>query len=298
MHDMVAAPEVTGSFPLLRAEGKPRRVGVEVEFMGLSARSAARALAHDLGGFIEVEDPHAFRVLGTRLGDLRVETDLRYTHPQRHPKLAIRLGARAAAWLGTLVSPLVPRELVTAPLPIARLSEVDEAIASLRSAGASGSGAVALDSLSLHFNIDPPSLDAATITAFLKAFLSAEERLRQETAGRSLRLTRVLPPSYPIAYRDRVLAPDYWPDLRTLTADYLNSNPTRKRAFDLLPLLAYLDEKQVRQTLPYEKIGPRPVFHFRLPQAHVGDHNWSILQDWERWVSVENLALEQRALHL
>jgi hypothetical protein len=200
MHDMAAAPRVSSSPPLFTAEGKLRRVGVEIEFMGLSARSAAKALAHDLGGFIEVDDPHAFRILGTRLGDLRVETDLRYVHPQRYPKLAIRLGARAAAWLGTLVSAFVPRELVTAPLPIARLSEVDVAIASLRSAGASGRGAVALDSLSLHFNIDPPSLDAGTITAFLKAFLSAEERLRQETAGASMRLARVLPPDYP---RDR-----------------------------------------------------------------------------------------------
>jgi hypothetical protein len=196
-----------------------------------------------------------------------------------------------------LVAPFVPRELVTAPIPIARLGEVDEAVASLRSAGASGRGAVALDSLSLHFNIDPPSLDARTITAFLKAFLSAEVRLRQETVGGSMRLALVLPPDYPQDYRERVLAPDYWPDLKTLTADYLKSNPTRKRALDLLPLLAHLNEKQVRGALPHEKIGPRPVFHFRLPQAHVGDPDWGILRDWERWVSVENLALEQRALH-
>jgi hypothetical protein len=293
---MITAPEVSSSPPSLTADGKLRRVGVEIEFMGLSARSAARALARDLGGFIEADDPHAFRIRNSRLGDLRVETDLRYVHPQRYPDLAIHLGDRAAAWLGTLVSPFVPRELVTAPIPIPRLGEVDEAIASLRSAGASGRGAVALDSLSLHFNIDPPSLDAGTITAFLKAFLSAEERLREETVGASLRLALVLPPAYPRDYRERVLAPDYWPDLETLTADYLRSNPTRKRALDLLPLLAHLNEKQVHGALPHEKIGPRPVFHFRLPQAHVGDRDWSILQDWERWISVESLALKQRAL--
>jgi hypothetical protein len=77
MYDIVAAPGVPSSFPLVTADGKLRRVGVEIEFMGLSARSAANALAHDLGGLIEVDDPHAFRILGTRLGDLRVEADLR-----------------------------------------------------------------------------------------------------------------------------------------------------------------------------------------------------------------------------
>ena len=39
------------------------------------------------------------------------------------------------------------------------------------------------DSLGLHFNIDPPRLDAATVTAFLKAFLLVSDRLRQEIAA-------------------------------------------------------------------------------------------------------------------
>jgi len=181
-------------------------------------------------------------------------------------------------------------------MPIARLREVDEAIASLRLAGARGRGTVLLDSLSLHFNIDPPSLDAFTLAAYVKAFLSVDERLRQEVARGSMRLALALPPDYPQAYRKRVLEPDYWPDLRTFTADYLEASPTRKRALDLLPLLAYLDEEQVRAALPHEKIGRRPVFHYRLPQAHVGDPGWSIATDWERWLSVESLALKQRAM--
>ncbi len=295
MHDKVAAPGALRSPLLIAADGTPRRVGVEIEFMGLSARLAAEVLARDLGGFIEVEDPHAYKIRSTRIGDLRVETDLRYVHPQRYPDLGIRLGRRAASWLGTLVTPFVPRELVTAPIPIARLREVDEAIASVRSAGGSGRGAVLFNSLSLHFNIDPPSLDALTLMAYLKAFLSVDSSLRQEASRGSPRLAFVLPPDYPAVYRQRVLAPDYWPDLRTLTADYLKANPTRKRTLDLLPLLAYLDEEHVCAALPREKIGSRPVFHYRLPQAHVGDPSWSILPDWERWLRVESLALEQIA---
>jgi hypothetical protein len=290
MHDGSVPHEAHTPPVLITANGALRRVGVEIEFLGPSARVAAHALARQLGGTVEAEDPHAFRVGGTHLGSMSVETDLRYVHPRRHPDLGLRLGDRVAAWVGAAVSPFVPRELIADPLPIARLPEMDDAVAILRSVGARGRGAVLLDSLGLHFNIDPPRLDAQTVTACLKAFLLVGGRLRREIAQGSARLAFVMPPDYPQAYIRRVLAPDYWPDLPNLTADYLAANPTRKRALDLLPLLAHLDEKHVRSVLPHEKIGPRPVFHYRLPQAHPSDPGWSIMPDWDRWLAVERLA--------
>jgi hypothetical protein len=202
------------------------------------------------------------------------------------------MSPRVAAWLGVAVSPFVPRELITAPMPISRLPEMDEVVAILREAGARGRGAVLLDSLGLHFNVEPPRLDATTVTAFLKAFLLVEQDLRRETARGSRRLALTLPPDYPDAYRRRVLAPDYRPDLETLTSDYLAANPSRKRALDLLPLLTFLDEGRVRAALPDEKIGARPVFHYRLPQAHLSDPTWGIMPDWERWLAVERLAAD------
>ncbi|MBJ6128450.1 amidoligase family protein [Microvirga splendida] len=275
---------------LLTADGSLRRVGVEIEFLGPSAQVAAEVLAHDLGGTCKAQDPHAFRVSGIGLGDLLVETDLRHVHPERHPELSLRLGRRMAAWLGTVASPFVPRELITAPMPIAQLPEMDTVVASLRSAGAYGRGAVLWDSLGLHFNIDPPRLDAATVTAFLKAFLLVNDRLRREIVHGSFRRALVLPPDYPQAYKQRVLDPGYWPDLPKLTEDYLAANPTRKRALDLLPLLAHFDEERVRSVLPHEKIGSRAVFHYRLPHAQLSDPAWSIMPDWRRWLLVERLA--------
>jgi Putative amidoligase enzyme len=208
---------------LLAADGSLRRVGVEI--LGPSAQVAAEALAHDLGGTCQAEDPHAFKVSGTHLGDLLIETDLRHVHPDRHPELSLRLGHRMAAWLGTVASPFVPRELITAPIPIARLPEIDSLVASLRSAGAYGRGTVLWNSLGLHFNIDPPRLDAATVMAFLKAFLLVNDRLRREIVRGSFRRALVLPPDYPQAYKKRVLDLDYRPDLPKLTDDYLAANP-------------------------------------------------------------------------
>ncbi|QRM33939.1 amidoligase family protein [Microvirga sp. VF16] len=295
MNDIAVAPEALSS-PLIAADGSLRCVGVEIEFLGPSAQVAAEALAHDLDGVCERVDPHAFKVTGTHLGDLLIETDLRHVHPDRHPELGLRLDRRVAAWLGTVASPFVPRELITAPIPIARLPEMDTIVQSLRAAGAYGRGAVLWDALGLHFNVDPPSLDAATVTAFLKAFLLVNDRLRQEIARGSARCALVLPPDYPLAYKRRVLDPGYWPDLTELTEDYLAANPTRRRALDLLPLLAHFDEERVRSVLPHEKIGPRPVFHYRLPQAYLSDPAWSVMPDWERWLSVERLAMNPTQL--
>jgi hypothetical protein len=251
-----------------------------------------------LGGTLAEEDPHAFLVRDTRLGDLAVELDIRYAHPQRaygrtHP---FRLGPRSAAWLGSALSGIVPRELVTAPLALDRLPDVDQAIDVLRRAGATGHGTTRFGSLGLHFNVDPPDLSAETLTATLKAFLLLEPWLRHETSRAEPPRPSFLPAPYPADYVRRVMAPDYQPDLATFAADYLTANPTRDRGLDLLPILLHLDERQVRTKLSREKIGARPVLHYRLPQAHVGELGWSIAADWNRWAAVEHLAQDRGGL--
>lgn len=271
-------------------QGAIRRVGVEIEFLGISARAAAQALAHAFGGTCVEEDPHAFHVPDTAIGRLSVELDLRHVHPWRAAAVQrVRLNPTVAAWLGTALGGIVPRELITAPLPFDELHRVDDAVCALRDAGARGAGTTWLGSLGLHFNIDPPSLDADTITAVLKAFLLRNARLRRETAGRGL-TPAFLPAPYPDDYVRRVVAPDYWPDLPTLAEGYLAANPTRNRDLDLLPLFLHLFPDRVRAALPHEKIGSRAVFHYRLPQAHVSDPAWSIAGAWNGWAGVEALA--------
>ena len=279
------------------AQGTMRRVGVEIEFARLSARQAAKALARELGGTVIKEDHHAFGVQGTCLGDITVELDLRHVHPQRRDAaIRFRLGRRSAACLGSILSPIIPCELVTAPLPITSLADIDAAIRVLRRAGASGRGTTLFASLGLHFNVETPALDAETIAAFLKAFALLEPWLRRN-GMRSIheRFTR-FGERYPEPYVRRIVAPDYWPDLDGLIDDYLVANPTRRRDLDLLPLLLFLDKARVRARLPHEKIGARPAFHYRLPHAHVGDETWSLLTDWNGWVAVETLAIDRDRL--
>jgi hypothetical protein len=282
---------------LVNVEGSPRRVGVEIEFMGPTAAAVAEALARGFGASIETEDLHAFQVRNTPLGDLSVELDLRYAHPQRPSNRGlIHLGRSGAAWLGSALQSVVPRELITGPLEIGRLGQVDEAIGILRTAGAKGRGTVLFESLGLHFNIEPPSLDSDILAAYLKAFLLLNDRIREATTEGRRRLMRALPPDYPATYVRKVLSPEYWPDITTFIDDYLIANPTRRRALDLLPCLAHLDEARVRTVLPREKIGKRGVLHYRLPLAHVSEPGWGIASDWNRWVEVERLASDRAKL--
>lgn len=295
------APASFGTLPRPRtADGAPRLVGIEIEFMRLGAGRAAHALAAGLGGHVAGEDAHAFRVLGTEFGDLAVELDLRHAHPQRHRHmlplpLPFRLGRRGAALLGHMLGAAVPCELITRPLPPDRLPDLARAVGILRRAGAGGPRLPLAGAPGLHFNVDVPRPDATTLTASLKAFLLLDPWLRRACAARPGRPAS-LPPRYPEDYVRRIVEPGYGPPLPRFTDDYLAANPTRDRGLDLLPVLLHLDEARVRARLPNEKIGGRPAFHYRLPQAHVGEEEWTMAPDWNRWVAVERLAGDDSGL--
>ncbi|MEO1695005.1 MAG: amidoligase family protein, partial [Pseudomonadota bacterium] len=81
-----------------------------------------------------------------------------------------------------------------------------------------------------------------------------------------------------------------------LIDDYLRLSPTRNTELDLLPLLAHLDADRVRRALPDEKVRARPTFHYRLPNAEIGNPNWSALREWNRWVLVEQIAADDAFL--
>ena len=277
--------------------GTLRDVGIEVEFTGLSERGAAHVIARELGGTVREEDPHAFHVQGCVLGNISIELDVRHVHPQRlagHPMPWLQ--PPASSWLGTALSPFVPRELVTGPLAITRLGEIDSAAALLRRAGARGDRATPFGSLGLHFNVPPPAMEIDALLPLLRAYLVLEPWLRQGcTPG--LLPHHFAPPAYPAAYVRKVLASDYSPDLPSFCDDYVTANPTRQRSLDLLPLLLHLYPDLVGKRI-VDKVKSRAVLHYRLPTARVGVEGWSIADDWNRWVAVERLANDPDQLGL
>ena len=278
------------------AEGRMRTVGVEMEFSGPSAEETARALMGQLGGVLVEEDPHSYRVVGSSLGEFSVQLDSRMVHPERKRGILGGVVPRIAAWFGSAASYIVPCELVTAPIPLDRLHEVDQVIGILRSIGARGTQDAALFAFGLHFNPEIPSPDAETATAFLKSFVLLNAWLRKQVAPDTTRWLLGFADPFPTDYVRKIVTPDYWPDRATFIDDYLAANPTRNRDLDCLPLLLYFDEARVRARLPNEKINGRPTFHYRLPDARVSDPGWSIAPDWNRWVAVERLAADRERL--
>jgi len=277
-------------------EGRIRTVGVEVEFVGPSAEQTVQALQKELGGEVIMEDPHAFALRGSDLGDMSIELDSRILHPGKQGKPAEGIVPRITAWFGFAASYLIPCELVTAPVPVDRLQNFDRVLTILRELGAKGTQDGPFYAFGLHFNPEVPRRDAQTLAAFMKSFVLLNPWLRREVAPDTTRDLLGFADPFPADYIRKVVAPDYWPDIPTFIDDYLSANPTRNRDLDLLPLLLHFDEGRVRTVLPNEKINGRPTFHYRLPDARVSDPGWSIAPDWNRWVAVERLAADRSRL--
>src|SRR5918998_4214560 len=283
--------------PALHNErGELRTVGVEVEFVGPTAERTVRALQEALGGEILEEDPHAFGLKDSGLGNMTVELDSRILHPGKGNKGQGRVLPRIAAWFGFAASYLLPCELVSGPVPLDRLHELDRVLTVLRELGAKGTQDGPFYAFGLHFNPEIPRQDAETLASFMKSFVLLNPWLRREVAPDTTRGLLGFADPFPPPYVRRIVSPDYWPDIPTFIDDYLAANPTRNRDLDLLPLLHHLDEKRVRAVLPNEKINGRPTFHYRLPDARVSDPGWSIAPDWNRWVAVERLAADRDRL--
>ena len=89
------------------AQGHVRRVGVEVEFSGLSERRVATILQDTFGGELDDRDPHQLFVRGGALGDLEVELDTALGKTET--------GAETGGRLKDLLRGLVPVEIVAVP---------------------------------------------------------------------------------------------------------------------------------------------------------------------------------------
>ncbi|HKY95515.1 MAG TPA: amidoligase family protein [Kiloniellales bacterium] len=288
-----------------RADGQPRRVGVELEFVALAAREAAELTQHLFGGTLVEVSPFYFVLRDSRLGDFRVELDSR--HALKQPRYAEP--APDADWFDSLVddlerelqylysvavSGILPLEIVTPPIPLRALAALDPLVDALKLRGARGTEESLLYAFGVHLNPEAVAVERGYILDVLRAYLLLEDWLRREVSPDLLRRALAFITPFGKGYARLVLDPDY--DEARLVDDYLAANPTRYRSLDLLPLLAELDEAQVRARVSDRKVNRRPTFHYRLPDFRTTDPDWSLAGEWNRWVEVEKLAAEPATL--
>ncbi|MBB3143121.1 amidoligase family protein [Halomonas organivorans] len=284
------------------AQGRPRRVGVEIEFAGLPPRDTACLVQELFGGEVEVLSPHRLKVSGARWGDFGIELDTQYAHPDE--RLVDHEAYRDSEWermrqefhertrelIGDVVTGLVPTEIICPPVPWNELDDLDALFVALREHGAKGTDASLLYGFGLHLNPEAPSLEVESLLAHLRAYLLTAGWLREQIR---VDITReVLPHAnpFPRAYVLKVLDPGYAPDLETLIDDYLEYNETRNRELDMLPLFAHLHPEHPHELLANRLVHPRPTYHYRLPNAQLSEPGWGAAQEWNRWLEVETLA--------
>jgi hypothetical protein len=293
-------PEV--ELPPIRVDdsGKPRTVGVEIEFSGLGLDAASRIVVDLFGGSVVRDNDCELRVVGTRLGDFHVEVD---SHRLKRLAKKRRRG-HVLDWFDRMqdliYSPfagnLTPHEISTSALPIERIGELDRLVHALGRAGAEGTDDWVWNVLGVHFNPSVPSSDPAVLLDYLRAYsLLHDELVDALRVDPTRQLMRFATP-YPEAYVRKILDPSYEPDLQQLIDDYLEYNPTRNRALDCLPLLAHYDLERVRTATDDPRVTGRPTFHFRLPNSEVSDLTWRITDEWKLWIEVERLAADRERL--
>lgn len=282
-----AAPWTTPPHPD-RADGVRRRVGVEIEFAGLSVATAAEAVRKLYGGTMMPDGAHRMLVDAPDVGCFRVELDMSLAHRPLDGEAERKLRDAVVDFS----SAVVPVEIVCPPIAWDAAHRLDDLRALLQQMGAEGTRDGLLYAFGVQLNPEPPALDARTVLDTLRAFLLLRDWLRREISVDALRWLWRFADPFPTDYVSIVLDDRYTPALPELIDDYLAYNPTRDRELDLLPLLCHLDRDRVRAALPHEKINARPTWHYRLPNSEIDNPSWSIGLEWARWVKVEGLAAD------
>lgn len=282
-------------------DGQTRRVGVELEMIGLSLERIADIVATCFDLSI-ADDGRYERVLsGDPAGDWRVELDfnllLKLGREERQAEVLLdEIRASAEDVLKRLADPIVPLEVVSPPLPMTRLHEIEPLIEALREAGARGTSDRLSYAFGMQLNPEVPDTDATVLRDYLQAFLCLYPWLYQRAdIDLTRRLTTYIDP-FPMRYVRQVIAGDYHPDIATLIDDYLAENATRNRALDLLPLFLHIDEPRVRAVTDDPLIKARPAFHYRLPDCEIDVPDWGLHLAWHDWLEVEAMAADTKRL--
>ncbi|KAA8607440.1 amidoligase family protein [Salipiger aestuarii] len=271
------------------AMGAPRKVGIEIEFSGLTEERAAQILCDTLGGAPEQEAKGRWLAKDTRLGGFEVYLDSRPLNKLDDNALTRHLRDVARV--------VVPVEIVSDPIAVEQIVDLDEALVALARAGATGTTGGVLLGFGVHFNPEAVSLDFSDIMPVLTAYALIEDHIRRVAdIDMSRRLLPWVDP-YPRALIDRLASRQPPTDMTALIDAYLGISPSRNRGLDMLCLFALIDKDRVARAMDMEQIGIRPTFHWRLPDCRIDEPDWSLAREWNRWVLVERVAGDDKLLH-
>lgn len=275
-------------------DGQERRVGVEIELSGLGYEQLVDLTARLLGGTPALESRYVSK-LETPLGCFTIELD---SDPVKDldltddsvPEVLRELGGHAMDVIDAAAERIVPLEIVSPPMRLSQLEEIETLVKELRKAGALGSREAIYFAFGLQLNPELPDLEPGTLIRYFQAFAATYDWLK---ARHQLDISRKFTPyiePWSNQYTDLLMREGYAPDQHQMMKDYLKSNPTRNRALDLLPLFAYLNKPLLDQYVTDPRIKSRPTLHYRLPDCDIDNPEWNFSNVWNDWVVVEQVA--------
>ncbi len=286
--------------------GDTRRVGFELEYSGLTLKKSAAVLLKEVGGRVRIVNPYHFKIEQTPYGTFTLILDFQFLVESGLEKWLHAVGLDRALepdaidaierFIADISEAVVPYEVTTPPLYLQDLGLADRVKEALRRHGAMGTGADPFYAFGFHINPEAPLVSVDAILGVLRSFFILYDYLVEWIKpDMTRRLTPYIDP-FDEAYMRLLLDSEYNPTMPQLIDDYLEYNPTRNRALDLLPLFAYIDIDRVAKRLEGEKISARPAYHYRLPNSKVDEEGWSTSEAWNSWVLVERLASEEKVL--
>ncbi|MFV8816371.1 amidoligase family protein [Haliea sp. E17] len=291
------------------ASGADRAAGFEFEFGNLPITATAEALQEALGGTLEKLSPFEAILHDSDIGRLKIERDADLLKSRRYRGWLEQLGVEFSPGsiaheiesnIDNASRGLIPCEVVTQPIPFRQLSLLDDLVSTLAGMGAEGTGESLTYAFGLHINPSLADQGSDSILRSLQSFLLLHDWFVD--AGEIDRTRRYLTPyidRFPQDYMELVLRPGYRPDLPALIDDYLEHNPTRNRALDMLPIFHFLDAPRVEAALPKDErrlVKGRPAFHYRLPDCRINEPGWHVSSAWNSWVYIERIAEDEDLL--
>lgn len=287
-------------------KGSERTVGYEFEFTGLAMADAAELIQDLYGGIIRKKSAYELEVADSRFGTFRLELDAQLLREKKYETLLKKVGIDLDRFkekdtfedsLMELASSVVPFEIITPPVPLSDMHQLNAITDNLRKRKAEGTGSSFIYAFGLHINPEVSDESTESILNHLRAYVLLDPWIRKDARiDVSRRITPFINP-YKEEYILHILDEKYRPDLETLIKDYFAFDNSRNRALDLLPHFMHLNEELTGSLLKDTITSARPTWHYRLPNCSIEDEKWSLAQEWNRWVLVEKLACDEKELH-
>lgn len=287
-------------------DGNERTIGYEFEFTGLEMADAADLIQDLYGGVIKKKSAYELEVEDSGFGTFRLELDAQLLREKKYETLLKKVGIDLDRFkekdsfedsLMELASSVVPFEIITPPVSLSEMHQLNAITDNLRKRKAEGTGSSFIYAFGLHINPEVSDESTGTILNHLRAYVLLDPWIRKDARiDVSRRITPFINP-YKEEYILHILDEKYRPDLETLIMDYFAFDNSRNRALDLLPLFMHLNEELTEILLKDTITSARPTWHYRLPNCSIEDKNWSLAQEWNRWVLVEKLAYDEKQLH-